>query len=622
VILRKVKLKNFRGYDDCEINFSKNITALIGKNDIGKSTILEALEVFFSDAPHKLLDVSDLCVTAIDNEIEITTYFELFEDEYAVIIDSSHPTDFREEYLLNKDGLLELKLSVKVNRDVSLITAGSVVRSLIAYYPTVFIKKPLITLNNTALKKFVTAGIKSKYTEMNLSINATIRAALYQDAITSNSDKELVEINISEIENQKKAWEKIKLVLPIFQIFKVDRSNSDKDKDVQDPIKTVVSESVKDIEEKFSSMAKDVEKQVKEVLENTIEKLKEFPQFSGVSLTPNMNIGKLDSLFSFNIDTDNGIPLNKRGSGIRRLVLLSYFRAEADRLLKQSAKNSIIYAIEEPETSQHPDFQRMIIESLIKIASADKRQVFITTHSPEVAGFFEIEDINLIEKKEGYPTVCTLDTTQKADKIIETLGQLPSISSKIIMFVEGENDIRFIKAIGQLPTFKSIIDIEKDVSIMPTNGGQLVNIIRKRYLENIGVPEFHFYDSDVQKYIDTVIEMNQDEDDSRMGFCTEYNMLENYIPTNRINEFFGTQIENSKIVDIVSHLKSILIGSNDKQIKAKLNEEVMLTVVEEDLSKHGVFEELLDIFIILDQLKNRKYSQAKSIVEKRMLIHT
>lgn len=620
MILKKVKLKNFRGYNEAEIEFSDNITAIIGKNDIGKSTILEALEVFFSDAPQRLLDVTDLCVTARENRIEITTYFELSEGEHIVIIDSSHPTDLRREHLLNEEGLLELKLTVNVDTEATSITTGSITRSLLAHYPITYIKNPLITLNNTSLKKLVTEEIKDRNSEINLTINSSIRAALYSDIDTSN--KEMVEIKISEIESQKKAWDKIKLVLPIFQLFKVDRSNSDTDKDVQDPIKTVVSESVKEIEEEFHEMAREIEKQVSEVLENTIEKLKEFPQFSGVNLTPSMKIGKLDSLFSFNIFTDNGIPLNKRGSGIRRLVLLSYFRAEADRLLKESTKSSIIYAIEEPETSQHPDFQKMIIESLVRIADFDERQVFITTHSPEVAGFFEIEDINLIENVDGYPAICTLDTNRKVEKIIESLGQLPSISSKVIMFVEGENDIRFMKAIGQLPAFKEIIDIEKDVSIMPTNGGQLVNIIKRRYLENIEIPEFHFYDSDVPNYIDSVNEMNQAKNDSRMGFCTKHNMLENYVPTNRINEFFDTEIIDSKIIDIVSHLHKLLVGSNVKQIKAKLNEEVMERVDEGDLKEHGVFEELQDVFYVLYHLKNRDFSIAKEIVDKRMLVHS
>lgn len=42
-----IKLKNFRGYrSETEINFN-DLTVFVGKNDIGKSTILEALDIFF-----------------------------------------------------------------------------------------------------------------------------------------------------------------------------------------------------------------------------------------------------------------------------------------------------------------------------------------------------------------------------------------------------------------------------------------------------------------------------------------------------------------------------------------------------------------------------------------------
>ena len=44
-----LKIKNFRGYKDLtEIKFD-NLTVFVGKNDIGKSTILEALDIFFND---------------------------------------------------------------------------------------------------------------------------------------------------------------------------------------------------------------------------------------------------------------------------------------------------------------------------------------------------------------------------------------------------------------------------------------------------------------------------------------------------------------------------------------------------------------------------------------------
>ena len=46
--LRKIKLTNFRGYrNTTEINIDEGMTGIVGRNDFGKSTILEALAIFF-----------------------------------------------------------------------------------------------------------------------------------------------------------------------------------------------------------------------------------------------------------------------------------------------------------------------------------------------------------------------------------------------------------------------------------------------------------------------------------------------------------------------------------------------------------------------------------------------
>ena len=47
--LKQIKINNFRGYKDETIVDFDNLTAFIGKNDVGKSTILEALEIFFNN---------------------------------------------------------------------------------------------------------------------------------------------------------------------------------------------------------------------------------------------------------------------------------------------------------------------------------------------------------------------------------------------------------------------------------------------------------------------------------------------------------------------------------------------------------------------------------------------
>ena len=74
--------------------------------------------------------------------------------------------------------------------------------------------------------------------------------------------------------------------------------------------------------------------------------------------------------FKLTLTGDNDIPINKRGSGVRRLILLNFFRAEAERRRETADSRRVIYAIEEPESSQHPDNQTMLIRALLELSIA------------------------------------------------------------------------------------------------------------------------------------------------------------------------------------------------------------------------------------------------------------
>jgi predicted ATP-dependent endonuclease of OLD family len=48
--IKKIKLANFRCYkEEITVDFN-NLNVFVGKNDIGKSTILEALDIFFNES--------------------------------------------------------------------------------------------------------------------------------------------------------------------------------------------------------------------------------------------------------------------------------------------------------------------------------------------------------------------------------------------------------------------------------------------------------------------------------------------------------------------------------------------------------------------------------------------
>ena len=73
--IKSVKIKNFRSYiNEIQINFD-NFTTIIGKNDAGKSTILEALDIFFNDAKYDEYDTNYQSRKNGDNTFTISVCF-------------------------------------------------------------------------------------------------------------------------------------------------------------------------------------------------------------------------------------------------------------------------------------------------------------------------------------------------------------------------------------------------------------------------------------------------------------------------------------------------------------------------------------------------------------------
>ena len=105
-----MKLNNFRGYNrEIDVKFN-DLTAIVGKNDIGKSTILEALDIFFNDSKGTIkLDKNDVNKLNISEGNAETTIGVCFEDlPETVVIDSSVQTSLGSEFLLNGRGELEV----------------------------------------------------------------------------------------------------------------------------------------------------------------------------------------------------------------------------------------------------------------------------------------------------------------------------------------------------------------------------------------------------------------------------------------------------------------------------------------------------------------------------------
>jgi predicted ATP-dependent endonuclease of OLD family len=398
--IRKLKIKNFRGYCDETIVDFDDLTAFIGKNDMGKSSVLEALDVFFNEGKGIIkLDKDDVNVFARaneDNDISISVSFSDLPDR--VIIDATNETTLANEYLLNSDGLLEV---VKKYHN-----GGNAKVFIRAYHPTNPDCSDLLLKKDSELRRI----IESKQIICdNRSLNARMRASIWQHY---NEDLQLnvVDIDITKGDT-KSIWEKIQRYLPLYSLFQSDRKNSDGDSEVQDPLKEAVKEILRDeeLQQTLLEVASTVELKLREVSTRTLEKLREMSPDIANTLNPVIpsasGLRWADVFKNVSIASDENIPINKRGSGSKRLILLNFFRAEVERRQSEQNATSVIYAIEEPETSQHSDNQKKLIKALEALSTATNTQVIITTHSATIVKELGFNNIRIIRMDEAHKVI-------------------------------------------------------------------------------------------------------------------------------------------------------------------------------------------------------------------------
>jgi len=388
VKMTSLKLTNFRGYKDTiEISFDE-LTVFVGKNDIGKSTILEVLDIFFNDGKGAIkMDKGDINKQAFSEGNSETVISVCFTELPAdIVIDTAYPTTLAEEYMLNQQNELEI---IKRYRN-----GGSVKVFLKANHPTNVNCADLLLKKNTELKAIIREqGIECE----NLNINAIMRRAIWEH-YSDDLQKQEVEIDASK-EDAKKVWDKLCTYLPIYSLFQSDRKNSDGDNEVQDPLKEAVRQILSDeeLQTTLNRISVEVQTKLQEVSNRTLDKLREMAPDVANSLNPVIpsaeSLKWADVFKNVSISGDGDIPINKRGSGVKRLILLNFFRAEAERRLETSNSTNVIYAVEEPETSQHTINQQLLADAFKLLGAAANTQVILTTHSATIVK--QLDYINL-----------------------------------------------------------------------------------------------------------------------------------------------------------------------------------------------------------------------------------
>lgn len=550
--LKSVKLTHFRGYRATTvIPIDDAMTGIVGRNDYGKSTILEALAIFFESGDIKA-DKSDMnCFTLGDGaeQFEIACEFDALPE--TLVLDENAESSLAREYLLNAVGALEIVKTFKAS-------SGKLERTaILCQHPNDEVLAGLLSLKMDALKKLGgQRGIAEQVADQRVASHW--RHAIREAAKPFDCQEMLLDVSKGISTDNKSIWEKIEAQLPTFALFKADRESSDGDVEAKNPMQQAVKEAQAALQDQISALEQQIEASVLDVATRTLDKLREMAPELANELTPRFK-EKPKWSFSFTLDGENGIPINKRGSGVRRLILLNFFRAEAEKAVVGSQRN-VIYAIEEPETSQHPNYQMMLMKALLELSNQSNRQIIVTTHVPALAGLMPIDGIRYVTKDVNGIPIVKMPNDDVLKEAAESLGVLPETGmerAKGVVLVEGKSDVTFLRHVAN--TLKAGGHLQsnlEDAGIVPIligGCGSVKHWVTLNLADDLGLPWCVFLDSDIggsPEQVASIAKRKREvEACGRSFYSTRKREVENYLCPDMINARTGVTVNFTDTCD-------------------------------------------------------------------------
>lgn len=532
-----VTISGFRSYlEPITISFEKATTTIVGKNDAGKSTILEGLDVFFG-AKVELTDFS----VGTDEPIEITCCFADLPD--VLVLDVDKETSLEDEYLLDENGFLTIKKSWSRSK----LTTPTICAS--ANHPTFETQTDLLSTKITALKKMAQDLGVPDQSVSDRRTSSGYRKAIWDHAIANgiaSLEKTLVPLAVEDGKSIALALGKY---LPIFHLFRADRMGGESDKLAQDPAMAAVKAVLEQHQAQLDTLATVVQAQITSVLEDVVTRLGEVAPELAASLRPTDTTPSWAKAFSsLQFIDENGVALSKRGSGTRRLVLLSFFRATAESNLDEELtegeyRRGVITAVEEPETALHANLQNDILSALLDVGELDRRQMLLTTHSANLIKNVPVDSIRYISTRNKKRS-CVVATGDGAGDLLKelnaSLGIFTDHNVRCFVLVEGRNDVTGLKNLTALLAaegmegVESFARLEEDglICFLPIGGGGNASLWETT-LSPFRRHEVHIMDSDrtapSSPLKDEMTALKARADDMRSVYILDRREMENYL---------------------------------------------------------------------------------------------
>lgn len=382
--ISKIIIDGFRGFKHSEIEFQEGLNVIIGHNNGGKSTIMDALRLVLEYGSRKNLSAWDFCQ--------------------------------KEELQTLKDNPPSVKLSVYIKEqkeegmsdDVALFTNYAVQTSPLLESCLTYV----YSLPQTEVEKYKkdVADVTDKYSLFKTIDDKYIRKythTIYGGPVVSQNQaqgEDLKKIDFEFVNALRNVEDEIyggraALLRDVLRYFLDYDLNGDENR--EDNIALRHQNFINDTHE----VLKNLVQRITTGKDNIIAYAnKTGALFSDNILNLEGDVSEGDLLAVLNLLVGDGedrrLPVALNGLGYNNLIYISLLlakmqsNAKADFMGSSNVKAFSVLAIEEPEAHLHPQMQYQFLEFLRNnIVDKHVKQVFVTSHSPSLVASVKLDEL-------------------------------------------------------------------------------------------------------------------------------------------------------------------------------------------------------------------------------------
>lgn len=411
--ISQMQIKNYRLLKDVTIDFDKSLTLFVGKNNTGKTSIINIIELLLSEKKELPFEDYPLDCRKILYEA-VKEYWSSTDDNPIVAFKKAVPT---------------VSIMIKIDYfddDESYGALSNFIIDLDDTCNTVFISVSFdisLTMEETLNKckaKYDTLMASTEHPDENLCI-----AGVVKEFFSNFFEMNIATVNPGDPEDMMVCSKNDLKSLFCMRVIKAERSLDESDSAIDNPLgqimKKLFDSEVGEVEtelrpalEGLQSIVSDVNFNVQNRITSHMDKIVAsmtpfgYPDGEDLELKASTTIElekriiDATELEYVSADIGESLPGSHNGLGYKNLIKISMELHDYARIVKADRTKIPLLFIEEPEAHMHPQLQTTFIEFLGDFLQREVGdniiQSVITTHSAHIANTVAFTNVRYIRR--------------------------------------------------------------------------------------------------------------------------------------------------------------------------------------------------------------------------------